>query len=103
LKGYQTQTSQLLCARARGPSLELAFFTASPTSTNGSRNFTFQLQGFKRQIAPGKYLTGCGISGEGHTFPEKSLPLCLSFSSKVCTPIRPTSAKSAWHLPGYSL
>lgn len=58
---------QLLCARARGPPLELSFFRDSSTSTDGNRNFAFQLQGYKRQAVTGNCFTGCGVSEKGHT------------------------------------
>lgn len=72
LKGYQTQTSQTttVCQSTRTSSRALFLQSFINTSTDGSRNFTFQLQVYKRQAAPGNCLTGCGMSEEGHT-PQK--------------------------------
>lgn len=90
----------LLCTRAQGSPPEPSSFKASSTYTDGSTNFTFQLQHLKRQAAPGNCFVEFYMweKNKHQKFPAR----CLSFNCKIYTPEGFSPAILSWHSHRYN-
>lgn len=53
------------------------FFLQNLTTTDGRSCFMFQLQNYESQAATGSCITGCSMSGEGHTHQKKNASPCV--------------------------